>query len=49
MKKQAALLAITCLAVSPAWAVNKCTMLDGTAALQDLPLQRGQLQVAIGQ
>ena len=37
MKTEAALIALTCLAVSPVWAVNKCTQPDGSVALQDLP------------
>ncbi len=34
MKIQAALLAFTCLAVSPAWAINKCSI-DGKVVFQD--------------
>lgn len=37
MNIHTALLALSCLAVSPAWAINKCTLPDGTVALQDLP------------
>lgn len=37
MKKHAAMLALTCLAVSPAWAVNKCTGPDGSTVFQDAP------------
>lgn len=37
MKNEAALIALTCFAVSPVWAVNKCTLPDGSVALQDLP------------
>lgn len=37
MKTQAALLALTCLAVSPVWAVNKCTGADGAVVFQDAP------------
>jgi len=37
MMKQAALLALTCLAVSPAWAINKCKGPDGRTVFQDAP------------
>jgi hypothetical protein len=37
MRTQAALIALTCLAVSPAWAVNKCTGADGAVVFQDAP------------
>jgi hypothetical protein len=37
MKTQAALLALSCLAVSSAWAINKCTGADGSVVFQDAP------------
>lgn len=37
MKTKIALLAITCLAASPAWAINKCTGADGKVVFQDAP------------
>lgn len=37
MNIKAALIALTCLAVSPAWAVNKCTGADGAVVFQDAP------------
>ncbi|OGB19471.1 MAG: hypothetical protein A2W72_01545 [Burkholderiales bacterium RIFCSPLOWO2_12_67_14] len=36
MNIKTALLALTCLAVSPAWAINKCTI-DGRVVFQDAP------------
>lgn len=37
MTIRVALIALTCLAVSPAWAINKCTQPDGSVAFQDAP------------
>lgn len=37
MKTKIALLAIACLAASPAWAINKCTGADGKVVFQDAP------------
>jgi len=35
MNIKTALLALTCLAVSPAWAINKCTGADGSVTYQE--------------
>lgn len=45
MNIKAALIALTCLAVSPAWSVNKCTV-DGQVVFQDAPCPGGGVRVA---
>ena len=37
MQNQAVLIALTCLAGSPAWAINRCTGPDGAIVFQDAP------------
>jgi hypothetical protein len=39
MTIRAVLVALTCVAVVPAWAVNKCTGADGAVVFQDAPCQ----------
>ena len=42
---RAALLTLACLAVSPVWAINKCTGPDGKVSFQDAPCAKSGITV----